>query len=341
MKTRAARPRRVLVIGPGALGIVAAIKLHDAGHDVSLAVRSAEKAERLAAGVTMRAPDGTETTRRIARVHRPGQVRPKVDLIIHTTKCDVATDVLRSWLPALSPEGHIVPFQNGVIGDALQAVAGRRFLEASVYFPATLVREGVSHVTGPGHIVVGPWPTGDAGPTSEAARVAAVLGAIVPAHADGDMRAVKWSKLILNSAMTSLGVVTGETMRGMMADRATRDAFLDVLDEGMAVMRAAGIDAVNVGASRPRALSRLPRFAQHGVLRVIARKYGDYRSSSAQSLGRGEKTEVEYLNGVIVREGERLGVATPVNAALMATVHRIEDGEAAPATRLVRAHVLT
>jgi 2-dehydropantoate 2-reductase len=327
------------VIGPGALGIVAAVRLHDAGHDVMLAVRSAAKAERLAGGVTMVARDGTRTTRRVPLVHTANQVTPMADLLIHTTKCDVAPAVLNKWLPALAHTGHVVPFQNGIIGDDLQSLAGERYLEASVYFPATLTAEGISTVTGPGHIVVGPWPHGEAGPDSAAADVARVLDAIVPAHADGDMLAVKWSKLILNAAMTSLGVITGAKMRAMMADRATRDAFLDALAEGMAVMAAAGVAVVNVGDSKPRTMARLPRWAQHLVLRAIARKYGETRSSSAQSLARGEKTEVEFLNGVIVREGRKLGVQTPANAALRAAVVAVEAGTLEPGIAIVATHV--
>ncbi|MGB0652035.1 MAG: ketopantoate reductase family protein [Thermoplasmatota archaeon] len=318
---------RILVIGPGALGIPTAIRLHNAGHDVLLAVRNKEKAERLEAiGLTMTAPDGGQETATVACVHDPAQLADvPVDLLIHTTKCSVAADVLRHWLAALAPDGHVIPFQNGLMAGELQPIAGDRYVECSVYWPATLTKVGHSHMTGPGHQVLGPYPKGEPGPEHQ--ELARLLGAVTPTEAHADMQAVKWSKLTLNSAMTCLGVATGATMREMMAHKPTRAAFLAVIREGLAVMAAQGIQPVAIGNSKPGLLSRLPDPVAHLVLRLLARKYGDYRSSSTQSLARGEPTEVPYLNGVIVAAGQEYGVATPVNAGLVEAVARVEAGQ--------------
>ena len=66
------------------------------------------------------------------------------------------------------------------------------------------------------------------------------------------------------------------------------------------------------------------------LLAVLARKYRRHRSSSLQSLDRGQRTEVDYLNGHVAATARRHGLRAPVNAALVSLVHRIEQDEARP-----------
>lgn len=320
---------RILVIGPGALGIVAAVKLHKQGRDVEVAVRDEAKADRLTTrGLTMTDTHGQDHHARIPCVWDPASSGP-YDLIIHTTKLQVAEEVMRAWLPTLADDGFVVPFQNGVAGDALRAMVGpRRFMECSVYWPATLMEEGWSMHTGVGHNVVGPWPDGPV--THHHERVAHVLEDIAPTMTSGRMRGVKWSKLAINAAMTSCGVITAATLGEMIKHKASRQAFLGVLRETVAVMDAAGIPVVRVGPSKPDLLAKMPDWLAAIALKGAARRYGKSRSSSSQSMLRGEKTEVDFLNGLIVKVGAGHNVPTPVNAAVVKAVHAIEDGKMEP-----------
>lgn len=315
---------RILVIGPGALGIVTAVRLHQAGHEVEVAVRSAAKAKQLnASGLRL-----TDTKDNVHRAHLPCVHNPKkcgpYDVIFSTTKCQVAESVAKQWLPTLADDGVFVPFQNGVEGDALQAVVGDRLVECSVYWPATLVEPGHSHHTGAGMFVVGPWPRGTVEPRHE--ELASILRAVAPTQTSDRMDGVKWSKLAINAAMTSCGVVSGKTLGEMVRHRPSAEAFLGIIRETVAVMDGLQIPVVRVGPSKPDLLAKLPGPLARPVLRAIAKRYGKARSSSAQSIARGEPTEVDYLNGRIAREGARVGVATPINAAVVETVHAIERG---------------
>ncbi len=320
---------RILVIGPGALGIVTAVRLHKAGHDVEVVVRDEAKAMRLNdAGLVMTDTHGQDHHARVPCVWNPSSSGP-YDLMIHTTKLHVAEEVLRTWLPSLAPNGWLVPFQNGVHGDAMRDIVGpQRFMEASVYWPATLVEEGVSQHIGDGTTVVGPWPHGAV--ESHHQDVASVLGAVTKSTTSHQMEGVKWSKLAINAAMTSCGVVTGKTLGEMIGHGPSRMAFLGVVRETMAVMKASGIKPVRVGPSKPDLLAKLPDWAGRMVLAGAAKKYGDSRSSSAQSMLRGEPTEVDYLNGLVAKVGRQRHVKTHVNNAVVETVHAIERGELTP-----------
>jgi len=310
------------------------VRLHKAGFDVEMAVRDQEKADRLnERGLVMTDPDGQDHLARVPCVHDPKASGP-YDLIIHTTKLQVAADAMRAWLPTLAENGWVVPFQNGVAGDALRAiVGGTRFMECSVYWPATLVEEGYSMHTGGGQNVIGPWPDGPV--TRHHERIAEVLGHIAPTTTSPRMRGVKWSKLAINAAMTSCGVVTGKTLGEMIKHKASRQAFLGVLRETVAVMDAAGISVMRVGPSKPDLLAKLPDWAARIALGAAARRYGSSRSSSQQSMLRGEKTEVDFLNGLVVKVGAAHDVPTPVNQAVIGTVHAIEDGRLEPGLEAV------
>lgn len=310
---------RILVIGPGALGIVAAAKLQNAGHDVVLAVRSEEKANQLDGTITLREEEDQSVA--MPMVWRPGQVEP-VDGIIHTTKLQGAETIASFWLPCLKPDGWFMPYQNGVEGDAMHDVVGERLVEASVYWTSTLVQPGVSHLTGPGVTAIGRWP--DELPPE---GLAEALSCIQPTLARDDMLDVKWSKMILNSSITTPGIIIGETMGAIAENKRARRLILDCLLEGRAVMEAAGHKAVNVGVTRVRTLSSLPRFLALLAIKSLGRKYRNYKSSGAQGLARGEPTEIDFMNGRISREGARLGVPTPVNDWMVEVVKKIEAGE--------------
>lgn len=331
-----ARLARILVIGPGALGVIAAIRLQHAGHDVVLVARSQEKATRLVEGLRVDNADGSQSQGHVRILVHPKQVDAPFDLIVHTTKAKDAESVLQTWLPTFAADGWLVPFQNGLLTERMMAIAPGRVMACAVYYGATLVGEGHSRQTGPGWLFVGPWPQGEAGVGTPAHRVASILNAIVPAMAHADMRRVKWSKLVLNSAQTSLGVVTGLSMHGMARDAAVARTFQAVIREGLAVMAAQDLKPVRVGPANLALLGRLPAALFPAAMRLRTRKHGAYTSSSAQSMARGEPSEVDEINGAIVAAGRKFGVATPLNAALVARVHAIERGEAGASPSFVR-----
>ncbi len=329
---------RVLIIGPGALGAFTAVRLFEAGHDVTLACRTKDTADHINRhGVV--AIDGSARSAAMVPAITKASGSGPFDAIIHATKCHKAEAILARWMPTLDKDGIVIPFQNGVMGDTLAPVAGPGFVECSVYFPATLTETGVSEKTGPGHFLVGHWPSGKMVPGDKVDRAAGLLRAVLPTHIHDDMQAVKWNKLAINSAITSFGVITGETMAGMMQDPRTRKAFLACVKETVAVIRASDIPMVNVGGANLDLLSRLPLWITSPVLKARMRKYKDYRSSSAQSLARGGKTEIDYLNGLVARTGAQVGVPTPVHDAIVRVVHDVEEKRLKASTALVR-HVL-
>jgi len=321
----------VLVVGPGAIGALVAARLADAGTEVVVACRTAESAKAFArSGVVAIDPDGHSVKAMPRFVHDPAELDVAPRLLVLATKCSAAEVALALWLPAIGPDTPVLAVQNGVLGDRMAALAGDRLVECTVALPATLEGPGRSVQTGPGHFIIGPWPKPH--PRDEPAafkQVAQLLAPAGPVRASANMLGTKWSKLLVNSCMTSLGVLTGQELGVLLRERAAQDAFLRIVEEGHAAGEADGVRFEEVAGFRPGLFAaRIP--GRRLLLSVVARRYRRHRSSSLQSLERGQKTEVDYLNGHIAATARRHGLAAPVNAAIVEVVHRIESGKAAP-----------
>ncbi len=313
----------IVIVGPGALGIVTAVRLANAAAQVTLAARSAEKARVLAGqGLRLDVVGGQSEHAMLPVVAAPEELAQPADVLIIATKCRQALAAAESWLPALSHDGILVPFQNGLMGETFAALAGERLVECVVYYPASLLATGHARLTGPGHLHFGQWPAGPVTPAVE--RVAELLSPVLPTFTHADMFSVKWNKLVANSAMTSLAVISGLEMGGMMRHGVIRKVLLAVVEESLTVAKAAGATPMPLGAFDPERIVKLPRWIAGVGLRIATRKHGAYKSSGQQSLERGEPTEVDYLNGRVFEEAARLGLPAPLNGALVSAVHEVE-----------------
>ncbi|MEK6976108.1 MAG: ketopantoate reductase family protein [Candidatus Thermoplasmatota archaeon] len=320
----------ILVIGPGAVGTLVAARLATAGHDAVLAARDAVSARALAAGLVAVDPAGREIRASVPVVWRRQDLAAAPRMLVLATKCADAEAALAAWLPGLAEHAPVVAMQNGILGDRLKPLAGERLVECTVSFPATLDGPGRSLQTAPGDLHLGPWPR--AGPRddpSEFKAVARVLSDVAPVTGSSNMLGVKWTKLAINSCITSLGVVAGQPLREILQDRKARRIFLAIFEEAYAAGRADGVRFERIGRLRAGMFGR--RWpGRDPLLRIVARGYGRHRSSSLQSLERGRRTEIDWLNGHIVAAARRHGADAPVNAAVVALVHDIEAGLRAP-----------
>lgn len=336
----------VLVIGPGAIGALVAGRLSLAGHPVTVACRTEESARRIRRdGVIVTDADGRRSHARVEAATVPpkdAQVGPW-RLVVVATKVADAEAALAAWWQVVPDDAQVVAMQNGLPDLALMALAGDRLVECVVAFPATLEGPGESVQTGPGDLIIG--RLGDEQPDAALVHVVDVLRAVVPCSVSSNILGAKWTKLLINACITTMGVVSGTDLGVLLKDRRARALFLRVMAEGVDVGRAEGVSFEAVSGLAPGVLVGLGRLGppgrsvQHQVLRVLGRKVRRQRSSSLQSLARGRKTEVDALNGVIVSRAASHRHAVPVNAALLSLVHRIERGELAPSEHHIGALV--
>lgn len=339
----------ILLIGPGAIGAFIAARLSAQGHRVTVACRTSRTADEIAArGVVAESHDGERAVGDVSALVTPEELTDEPTLVVLATKCGDAAQALATWMPHIGREVPVVALQNGIMVETLAPLAAGRFIDGVVDFPATLVAPGHSQQTGPGGFLLGAWTT-EEGATATPAHlktVARVLQEVAPTDTTDNIRGAKWTKLIINSCISSLGVVAGASLGDLLKDRRARKAFLRINTEGEAVGRADGVTFERVQRFHPARLAtppgtwRLKEVILHQILKGLAARHRRHRSSSLQSLERGGRTEVDFLNGVIVRTGRIHGIGTPVNAAVVDLIHDIESGHAAPGMdrldRLVR-----
>ena len=204
----------------------------------------------------------------------------------------------------LERDALVLSLQNGVDNaERLAAVVGREVIATVVYVASEMAGPGHVRHHGRGELVIGP--------SRASAELADVFGAAgVPVQVSDSVMGALWLKLILNCAYNALSAITqmpyGKLVRGEGIEAVMRD----VMEECLAVARAAGVE--------------VPGDVWQAVQRIGQTMPAQF-SSTAQDLARGKKSEIGHLNGLVVRKGEALGVATPVNRVLLALVKVLEN----------------
>jgi 2-dehydropantoate 2-reductase len=289
---------RALIFGTGALGCLFGARLARSGADVTLvgtwreALAAAERN-----GVTVIDPEGRWSAAVGTRL-LPA-LPPPAALALVLVKAHQTATVAPAVARALEPEGLAVTLQNGLGNrEALEAAVGpSRVVTGITIVGAALAEPAVVHAT-PGRVVLGTLPGRDDAIAQVAERLRrAGFGVEVTARIEVPL----WRKLAANCAINALSALRGVPNGALLEDPAARPVLEAAAREVQAVAAARGID---LGAD--------PVEMTLEVLRTTASN----RSSMLQDVEGGRATEVDALNGAVVREGRRLGVPTPVNEEL-------------------------
>lgn len=304
--------RRVLVAGAGALGSVFGGFLRRAGYDVTLLGREPHMAAIAGGGLHI---DGIWGDHHIEGLHThaaPQQLQGPYDAVLLTVKSYDTAAMAEAVVPYLSSDGFVICLQNGLgnLERVEQIASAERTIGARVIFGASVPAAGRAHVS----VFADPNAVGSldnqALPAREqAARIWAERFATagLPSIYCDDLPSRLWAKVLYNAALNPLGALLG-VHYGALPERAESRAIMDaVIDEAFAV-------AVADGARFPWPNAADYRDEFYG--RLVPATY-DHRPSMLQDLEAGRRTEIDAINGEVVRRGARHGIATPVNATLM------------------------
>ncbi len=293
---------KVAVMGAGAVGCYFGGMLARAGHDVTLIARPQHVEAIQHDGLRMQTRTFDERVPLAASTDASAVQGARLILFcVKSTDTEAAGAQL---LPYLAPDALVLTLQNGVDNaDRLRTVLPPQQVAAAVVYVATEMA-GPGHVRhhGRGELVIEP-----SGFSQTAAQALAAAG--VPTEISDNVRGALWTKLIINCAYNAVSAIAqlpyGEAVQG---DGVT-DVMRDVVDECLAVASAEGV--------------QIPGDT-HAIVRELVESMPGQYSSTAQDLARGKRTEIDHLNGLVVRRGEALGIATPANRVLWALVKLIE-----------------
>jgi 2-dehydropantoate 2-reductase len=230
------------------------------------------------------------------------------DLVLLATKATAAVAAARA-AAAWVGKAPLVAMQNGlgVAREVAEAIPASTVITAVSYQAANVVAEGeIAHVA---NLVTYLGYEGRAPDETVRAVAAMFASAGLPAEAAADMTPVVWGKLIINAGINPVAALAG-VRNGEVAARPTLRALAAAIaDEGEAVARAEGV----VLAYRRAA----------AAVMEAARRSAENRCSMLQDLEAGRTTEIDYLNGAIVRLAERHGVPAPANRAATALIKQV------------------
>ncbi|MCS7079839.1 MAG: ketopantoate reductase family protein [Chloracidobacterium sp.] len=311
------RIHRYLVYGAGAVGSVVGGRLHHAGRRTCLIARPAHVAAIAAHG--LRLETATETlTLNVPAVTGLTEIEPEEgDAILLCVKATQTAAAVADITRHFPPPTPVFCLQNGVANEAVVAERFTNVYPVLVLFNAVLPEPGRVVLTIVDFLAVGRFPTGVDALTAQAAADFTAAG--LPTREHPDAMAVKWGKLIgnLNNALLA---VTDYYWQKAFADPDMLAMMRAVMDEGLRVLAAAGVSPADVTGRfdiRAQVEAFAARQAEFSDVPPAQRGY----PSMWQDLHlRRPETEVEYLNGEIVRLGERYGVPTPINRALVEAV---------------------
>jgi len=321
---------RICIIGAGAIGGIVAGILVRKKYDLTLVVKHPDLAEKITkTGLEISGKWGSFIVP-VNSVATPEELEGKFDYVLIATKADSLVDSARRVLPYLEKNSRVVSMQNGVCEEMLAEVVGtERTIGCVVGFGATQHSHGKVEMTSNGEFIIGNWQRES---DQELEQLEVILGDVVDTRISHDILTELYSKLIINACITTLGAICGLYLGEMLASRRTRKLFIEVISEAVAVAEAMGF-RVPPGASgkldyyKFLAPGPLSEFKRHLTIRIIGIKYRKLKSSSLQSLERGQLTEVENYNGYIAARGKEFGVATPVNDQLNQMIKEIERGD--------------
>lgn len=303
---------KICVLGAGALGCAIGGVLTEDGHEVWLINRGQTQVDALRqAGLTLR-EDGNDRQVAVHAATRCQDIGGTVDLVIVLVKSFHTREAIESARCIVGPHTVVLSLQNGLgHEDVLADVVGRKHVLAGKTYAGGVM-------LAPGHVLVSTQGketlVGELdGTLSE--RVQAIAAAFnhagLTTAVSDNILGTMWDKLLVNVATGALSGITGLPYGDLYAVPEVEACAVAAVAEAMAVAQAAGIQLTTTEPRQAwvKAADGLP---------------AAFKASMLQSLEKGSATEIDYVNGAVLRWGAKHGVPTPVNQALVACIKGIE-----------------
>ncbi len=301
---------KVAIIGSGAMGSLFGGKLSAVGADVVLYDVFKEHVETVNRdGLVIEEAATGELASFRPRASNDSAAVQGADVMIFFVKSTNTAEAARTFAPLAGPATIAVTLQNGLGNDA---ILRERFGAARTAIGVT--SQGATFL-GPGrirHAGNGPTHLGMSDGQNEKLKAFAELlnKAGFETHVDPSVESLAWSKLVINVGINGLTALMGRPNGRLVDLEETRALMSDLVAEVVAVAAAKGIQITHTD---PLA-----------TVMDVARKTAENRSSMLQDFDRNRETEIEVINGAVVREAAKLGIPVPVNTTIYRLVKALD-----------------
>jgi 2-dehydropantoate 2-reductase len=340
--------KKIAVVGAGAVGGYTGAHIARMGEDVTFIDPWPEHVERMrTSGLRVtHAKDVPEFSVAVRALHVTdaqslAKEKPIDIAFICMKSYDTAwaTMLIRQYL---APDGYVVSLQNCMNEETIAGVVGWGKTMGCI---ASSITVGL---TEPGHIHRGAakggarhtvYRTGEVHGriTARAEEVCRLVGSADSAKVTENLWGERWSKLVANVMANGLSAATGLTSNQIIENDAIRRFSTRLGSEAIRVGQALGYSLEEILHLPPETLARAgegdagaAKICDEQRFKDASRLSSEQRPSMGQDMVKGRRTEIEFLNGLVVREGEKLGMACRANALLTELVLRVERGELKP-----------
>ncbi|WP_256805497.1 2-dehydropantoate 2-reductase [Bradyrhizobium sp. Bra78] len=313
--------RSIVVAGAGAIGCFAGGMLAAGGRRVALLVRPRVKTEIERFGLLLTDFDGSGKKLEAGQfaLSEDPAIFHSAGIVLVTVKSADTAEVADQIAQHAPQDAVIVSLQNGVGNVAVlrERLGDRRVLAGMVPFNVIAMGEGRFHRSTSGDIHIGE----DADNTAAALSVPGLT-----LRASRDIAGVQWGKLIIN-LNNALSALSDMPLAAQLANRDWRKLFADQMAEGLAAMKAAGINPVSATPIPMRwtpTLLRLPDMIFNAILGRTMKIDPEARSSMWQDLKQGRRTEIDYLQGAVIALAEQNNIDVPLMRRIVALIKEAE-----------------
>jgi 2-dehydropantoate 2-reductase len=312
--------RKIVVVGAGAIGSLVGGLLARAGEKVTLIARKAHVDAILENGLRIDGVLGSFTVPVSAAV----ALDFKPDLVLLAVKAQDVETACRQIEPYVQ-QALVVTLQNGVRSDIIVSslLPKENIISGVVMFNGQYLKPGQVSYGGGGPLVIGEAFT-DNGPRVREIRE--LLGHAIPTKVSDNIRAAHWTKLLQNNLGNGLEAITGLPVTEFMRHAGVRRIGLLAVKESYRVINKAGFRPGPLpGLMAPvLLLVKVPLPMGSWMMSLFRGSVKTVVGSTLQSLRRGRPTEIDYLNGEIVRLGQQAGMPTPYNSLMVDLVKEVE-----------------
>ena len=334
--------KKILIFGAGAVGGYVGGQLARAGQDVLLVDPWPEHVDCIKReGLHLHTPEEEIIVQvPCMNLHEVQRLNTDpVDIAFISTKSydtEWAATMIKQYL---APAGFIVSLQNSINEERIAGIVGWGKTVGCIVSGITVELFKAGHIMRalkPGTKKKLVFRVGEVHGriTPRVSEIAEMLSVVDGATATTNLWGERWTKLVVNSMNNAVCTVTGLNSRMIVEQEAPRQLSIKIGCETIQVGRAVGYDfdiirgmksetLLAAGSGEPGAEEEIHQIMYESV----KHKTDAGRPSTAQDFAKGRRTEIDFINGLVVQKGKEVGVPTPFNEAITRLVKRIESGE--------------
>jgi len=323
----------ILVVGGGAIGGITAALLTQKGLNVIVLDADKEHVKGMNKGLEI---SGFRRLLIPVKAMLPAEFGGKdnagwADIVLLAVKGLHTENALKSVLPVLSKTAPVVSLQNGINEETISKIVGvERTIACSITWGGTNKGPGQLIQTTDGGFIIGQWPTGKSKIVED---TAALLSKAFTTEVSDNIIGDRWTKLLITVSLTGVGTTAGLTYGGVIDNEAARKVALTVITETYDVGIKASVKFADLMGVSPSIVLVRNKEDFDKASKLLEIGFANHRATKPsmwQDIEKGRKTEVDFVNGYVVRTGKEVGLKTPDNELVTKIIREIEEGKRKP-----------